>query len=39
MPEHPWGKTDNTANARVFLGIDDLYARVGEHIGHFYQTR
>lgn len=38
MPKHLRGKTDHPADERVFLGVDDLYVRVGEHIGHFYRT-
>jgi len=39
MTEPLRGETDRTTDERVFLGISDLYVRVGEHIGHFYQTR
>lgn len=39
MPGHPQPEIESGRTDRVSLGFSNLYASMGDHIGHFYQTR
>jgi len=39
MSEHPQPGTGSGRQDQVSLGFGNLYASMGDHIGHFYQTR
>ncbi len=38
MEENPGTDVSGGENGRVPMGFGGLYASVGDHIGHFYQT-
>ena len=39
MPKNPETGSDPGTSGRVPLGFGNLYASVGDHMGHFYQTK
>ena len=39
MPKSPETGSDPGTSGRVALGFGNLYASVGDHMGHFYQTK